>query len=121
MASVTEKVNNQSNLTETYTSLVDESVAGISENMKKVTNEIKELLTKNNKLVPNLDLTDINKKKAFDDLMFVNEDLQKNIILPNLKAKDLLSKHSPQSIVTTAKKTIKKINTFKNFKDGTSV
>jgi|MDSZ01.3.fsa_nt_gb hypothetical protein len=121
MASVTEKVEKQANLTEDYKSLADETVGTISETMKEVTNEIKELLTKNNKLVPNLDLSDINKKKAFDDLLFVNEDLQKNIVLPHLKAKDLLTKHSPQSIITSAKKVIKKVTTFRNFKDGIDV
>ena len=46
MASVTEKVEKQANLTEDYKSLADETVGTISETMKEVTNEIKELLTK---------------------------------------------------------------------------
>ena len=122
MKSVTEKVDKQSNATETYTSLVDEAVGTVTETMKKVTTEIKDLIKKNSNLVPDLNLQDTNKKKAFDDLIFTNESLQTNVVLPNLKAKDLLSKHSPQSIVTTAKKTIKKVNSdFVNFKDGTTV
>ncbi len=122
MKSVTEKVDKQSNATETYTALVDEAVGTITETMKKVTDEIKALIKKNSHLVPDLNLQDTNKKKAFDDLIFTNESLQTNIVLPNLKAKDLLSKHSPQSIVTTSKKTIKKVNSdFVNFKDGSTV
>ena len=122
MKSVTEKVNKQAEIKDDYTSLVDETVGAITETMKKVTNEIKELIKKNSNLVPDLNLQDLNIKKAFDDLLFVNEDLQSNIILPNLKAKDLLSKHSPQSIATAVVKTVKKAtSTFTNFKDGTDV
>ncbi len=122
MASVTEKVNKQAELKDDYKSLVDETVGTVTETMKKVTNEIKELVKKNSNLVPDLNLQDTNIKKAFDDLLFVNEDLQSNIILPNLKAKDLLSKHSPQSIMPAVVKTVKKAtSTFTNFKDGIDV
>ena len=119
MKSVLEKVNVQSDVTETYNALVDEVVGGITEELKTVTKEIKELLTKNSKLLPELDLTDPNKKKAFDDLLFINEDLQKNVVLPNLKAKDLLIKHSPQSVTESTKKIISDgTNAFNNFKDA---
>ena len=119
MKSVLEKVNVQSDVTETYNALVDEVVGGITEELKTVTKEIKELLTKNSKLLPELDLTDPNKKKAFDDLLFINEDLQKNIVLPNLKAKDLLIKHSPQSVTESTKKIISDgTDAFNNFKDA---
>ena len=89
-----------------------------TETMKKVTTEIKELVKKNSNLVPELNLGDTNIKKAFDDLLFVNQDLQSNIILPNLKAKDLLSKYSPQSIMPAVVKTVKKATSiYTNFKD----
>jgi len=118
MKSVLEKVNAQSDVTETYNALVDEVVDGITEELKTVTKDIKELLIKNKKLLPELDLNDPDKKKAFDDLLFLNEDLQKNIVLPNLKAKDLLTKHSPQSVTESSKKIISDgTDAFNNFRN----
>ena len=45
--------------------------------------------------------------------------LMKNVVLPNLKAKDLLIKHSPQSVTESTKKIISDgTNAFNNFKDA---
>jgi len=119
MVALVKKIDAQTNLTEAYNTLVDETIGEVSESLKEATKEIKELITKNIDLVKDLDLSDPNKKKAFDDIILVNEALQKNTVLPNLKAKDLLLKHSPQSVTESSKKEITKITAdFKNFKDA---
>jgi hypothetical protein len=106
------------NMQETYTSLVDETIGQISDELKEVTNKIKQALKSNLDFISNLDLSDTNQAKAFDDLILVNEDVQKNIVLPHLTAKEFLKKNSPQDIHPPSKKTITKTTTdFVNFKD----
>jgi hypothetical protein len=107
---------------ETYTSLVNETVSGVSDELKEITTQIKTILKTNLDFISNLDLSKPDQKKAFDDLILVNEEVQKNIVLPNLIAKEFLKKHKPQDIHPPITKTITKtVSDFINFKVGIDV